>query len=351
LRALNGLDPTGSTSYLPTTPGAGSYHAANAAFTINQADDCSKTANLTGVNDYQLNYLPAMAPVQAGGLNWVVFTSRRMYGNIAYDDPWDAEPGSKGCLGNTTPCSCTSGAAPTKKLWIAALDGAFSPGTDPSFPAFYLPGQELMAGNSDGYWVAAQCVAAGQACSSSDDCCGGTGSSPTARCSASTNTCQSITSCTALNGTCTATSDCCAGLVCGGTGTCVNPMFYATQTYRREYVADCAQGTHVVWRFFEWQSEMPAGTSVGVAVQTKESAADSYSPTTPAALDPIIASSPTGVWVHGTKTVDTVLHEASGGGISQNYLLVSMTFVPNSTGTLTPTLTNWRQVYDCIDAQ
>jgi hypothetical protein len=155
----------------------------------------------------------------------------------------------------------------------------------------------------------------------------------------------------ALNGDCTATTDCCAGLVCGGTGTCVNPLFFATQTYRREYVAECPEGKQVVWRFFEWQSVVPAGTSITLAVQTKQSATDSYSPTTPAEMDPIVATSPTGVWVHGTKTADTVLHEAVGGGISLNYLLVSISFVPDTTGTLAPTLTNWRQVYDCLDAQ
>jgi hypothetical protein len=284
-------------------------------------------------------------------MNWVVFTSRRMYGNIAYDDPWDAEPGPKGCINNTVKCTCTSGTAPTKKLWIAALDGSFTPGTDPSHPAFYLPGQELMAGNSDGYWVASQCVGVGQACSTSDDCCGGTGSAPTTRCSATTSTCQAITACTPLDGVCSATSDCCAGLVCGGTGTCVNPLFYATQTYRREYVADCPAGKQAVWRFFEWQSVIPPGTSIQLAVQTKQNASDSYAPATAASMDPILATSPDGIWVHGTKTVDTVLHEAAGGGVSQTYLLVSMTFVPDTTGTLTPTLTNWRQVYDCLDAQ
>jgi len=353
LRALNGLNSAGTASYLPVTPAtfSPSYHAANAAFTINQADDCSKSAAVTGVNDYQLNYLPAMAPVQAGGMNWVVFTSRRMYGNIAYDDPWDAEPGNKGCLGNTAACTCTSGNPPTKKLWIAALESSFTPGADPSHPAFYLSGQELMAGNSDGYWVNSACASTGVACSTSDDCCGGTGSSPTARCSAATNTCQPITSCVGAGASCAASSDCCNGLICGGTGKCVNPLYYATQTYKREYVASCPPATQVVWRFFEWQATIPTGTSIDLGVQTKAAASDGYSPSSPVAMDSIIATTPVGSWVHGTRTVDAALTGTTAVGKSLAYLLVTMKFNPDTTSTMTPTLTSWRQNFDCVDAE
>jgi hypothetical protein len=349
LRALNGINASGSGSYLPVTPStfSPSYHAANASFTINQSDNCSNTATVTGVNDYQLNYLPWMAPVQAGGFNWVVFTSRRMYGNIAYDDPWDAEPGPSACGG--AKCSCTSGNPPTKKLWIAAVNQNFTPGTDPSHPAFYLPGQELMAGNSDGYWVNSQCSAIGTSCSTSDDCCGGSGTSPTTRCSATTKTCQSITTCAAPGQACAATSDCCSGLICGGTGTCVNPLFYATETYKREYVANCPDGTRVVWRFFEWQATVPGDSNVALSVQSKATASDPYTPATPAEMDAIAVTTASGIWAHGSKTVDEALK--SSGATSLSYLLVTMKFNPDSTATLAPTLTNWRQNYDCIDAE
>jgi hypothetical protein len=352
MRALNGLTSAGA-SYLPVTPAtfSPSYHAASASFTINQADSCSVSAAVTGVNDYQLNYLPSMAPTQAGGLNWVVFTSRRMYGNIAYDDPWDAEPGSKGCNGNTIPCTCTSGNPPTKKLWIAAVNSNFTAGTDPSHPAFYLPGQELMAGNSDGYWVNSKCADIGTTCSSSDDCCGGTGTSPTTRCSAATNTCLSISSCSAVGASCASTTDCCSGLVCGGSGTCMNPLFYTAQTYSREYVATCPTGTQVIWRFFEWQATIPTGSSIALGVQTKAAATDTYLPTTPVTMEAISTTSLAGTWVHGSQTVDTVLKAGSSTGHSLPYLLVTMTFNPDSTGTQTPTLANWRQNYDCVDAE
>jgi hypothetical protein len=64
--------------------------------------------------------------------------------------------------------------APTdKKLWVAALDLNAAPGTDPSNPAFYLPGQELHAGNARGYWSVDVCHQDGLSCETGDECCGG----------------------------------------------------------------------------------------------------------------------------------------------------------------------------------
>jgi hypothetical protein len=47
------------------------------------------------------------------------------------------------------------------------------PGTDPSHPAFYIPAQELIAGNTRGFWVVDPCKQDGQGCESGDECCGG----------------------------------------------------------------------------------------------------------------------------------------------------------------------------------
>ncbi len=329
LKALNGLNSTG-TSYLPTLA---PYHSANASFTMNQADSCGVTANATGVNDYQLNYLPAFSPTATSDHHWVVFTSRRMYGNIATDDPWDAEPGF----------ACNSGVPPAKKLWIAAIDKTWTAGNDPSHPAFYLPGQELEAGNSDGFWVTSACGATGASCSSSDDCCGGTGASPTSRCDALSSTCKLITACGQAGATCQSSGDCCSGLVCGGSGMCTNPIYYAQQTYQREYVASCPSGTKVLWRAFEWQATIPNGTSIGLAVQTRSTAQAAYQPAMPVALTTITAT--TATWKSGPKTVSQVLTEASVPSLDR--LLVSMTFNPTTGGTATPELDAWRMIYDC----
>jgi hypothetical protein len=128
---LNGLNGS-STSYLPT--------------------------NTNHPNDTILNYEPTINPIASGGYFWVVFTTRRMYGNVAEGAPYDDGNG-------TYPIP--------KKLWVAAIDINPTPGTDPSHPAFYLPGQELNAGNLRGFWVVNPCQQNGTTCTQGDQCCNG----------------------------------------------------------------------------------------------------------------------------------------------------------------------------------
>ncbi len=40
------------------------------------------------------NYPPTVNPIASGGYYWVVFTSRRMYGNVADSDPYGGSPDS-----------------------------------------------------------------------------------------------------------------------------------------------------------------------------------------------------------------------------------------------------------------
>jgi hypothetical protein len=114
-------------------------------------------------DDATLNYEPTVGPVASGGYAWVVFTSRRLYGNVATINPFWSDPRYHDISSTPT----------TKKLWVAAMDLTATPGVDPSHPAFYLPAQELLAGNSRGYWVAEVCREKGEACESGDQCCTG----------------------------------------------------------------------------------------------------------------------------------------------------------------------------------
>lgn len=355
LLALNGLDSSGN-SYLPEyartiSPVPFHYHEENASFTITQADSCSNTGWATNVYDHRLNYLPNMSPVQAGNMNWVIFTSRRMYGNVAFDDPWDAEPGF----------TCNSGNPQTKKLWVSALDKDWTPGEDPSHPAFYLPGQELVAGNSDAYWVASQCLDIGEACETNDDCCGGVGDMPTTSCKVvSTSTvpptreCQSLDSCSGVGQACDVTADCCAGLTCPpGGGVCFSQpqAIYEQQTLAREYEAECPVGTHVAWRFFEWQSTIPDGTWIDFSIQTREQDADDYEPELPRPMSASTATTGMDSWVHGVQTAEEVLEDGDPMLTSRRQLKVTMTFNPNDDGSLAPTLHGWRQLFDCLPAE
>jgi hypothetical protein len=365
LNALNGLDAAGTATALPTasrlaTPAQNTFHANNASFGIAVPDNCSNTGTATLVNDYRLNYFPSVAPTQAGGYTWVIFTSRRMFGNVAYDNPWDAAPGE----------SCASGVPPTKKLWIAAVDSDWTPGTDPSHPAFYLPGQELAAANADGDWVTSPCSGVGVACTSNDDCCDATGASATHECRivattpALSRTCQARSTCSDIGSACTTTAQCCSGTCPAGGGVCFIPPLptvpsYGVATTTRDYVANCPTGTQPAWRHFEWQATTPTGTSIDFRVQTSpDPMTTAYTPAPPGrllataqvAMMPVSASGP-GTWYRGSQTVDQVLASATPPLPSWNYLRVVMRFNPNMAGSAAPTLHQWRQIYDCLPAQ
>ena len=155
-------------------------------------------------SDERLNYEPNVTPIASGGYYWVVFTSRRLYGNVATGSPYYPVQGDGA---PTQP--------PTKKLWVAAIDPNPKPGQDPSHPAFYLPGQEMMSGNMRGFWVRAACTANGTSCETGDECCSGYCNDD----GGGTLSCgDKPTGCVPEFNRCTADSDCCGSgqLTCIG---------------------------------------------------------------------------------------------------------------------------------------
>lgn len=147
-------------------------------------------------DDATLNYEPTVNPVPSGGYAWVVFTTRRLYGNVATNNPWSSDPRFRDLTSTPT----------TKKLWVAAIDLNAPAGTDPSHPAFYLPAQELLAGNARGYWVVDPCKANGSSCETGDECCNGYCRPGTGGALVCTDT---IPTCAQEFEKCTKASDCC----------------------------------------------------------------------------------------------------------------------------------------------
>jgi hypothetical protein len=88
----------------------------------------------------------------------------------------------------------------SKSIWVSAIDVNAAPGTDPSHPAFYLPGQELGSGNIRAFAVLAPCKGDGAGCESGLDCCGGT---------CTTGKCGPPGTCAKTNDRCTPTVPCC----------------------------------------------------------------------------------------------------------------------------------------------
>jgi hypothetical protein len=112
------------------------------------ADAANNTTYLPfGADELHHNYFPTVSPVAAGGYFWVFFDSYRNYGNLGK----------------------------MRQLWGAAIDiqpdGTYK--TDPSHPAFYLPGQELGTGNHRAFAALDPCKKDGDKCTSGIDCCGG----------------------------------------------------------------------------------------------------------------------------------------------------------------------------------
>jgi hypothetical protein len=142
-----------------------------------------------GARDKNLSFEPTFAPVAAGGYFWVVFHSRRTYGNVL------------------TGAAFTAEGQGTKQLWVAAIDQTPGAGKDPSHPAFWLPGQDPTTLNMRGYWALDPCKGDGQGCASGTECCGGfcdgSGDGGAPVCGSQSGACSQ-------NGDrCTTTADCC----------------------------------------------------------------------------------------------------------------------------------------------
>jgi hypothetical protein len=182
LDRLNGYAATGK-PYLPDNSGGAATH--------------------TAAQDTTLNYEPTVCPIAGGGYAWVVFTSRRMYGTVAQLGPWVSDPRKYPWLDEVT----------DKKLGVAAVDLNAAPGSDPSHPAFYLPAQELHAGNSRGFWSFETCRPDTQNCETGAQCCGGYCQQDDGGLACT----SSPPSCSALYEKCARDSDCCgahSGVTC-----------------------------------------------------------------------------------------------------------------------------------------
>jgi len=338
LNAANGLDSTGAL----TIPTGTSPH--------------------TALNEPVLNYEPTVNPTATGGYYWVVFTSRRLYGNVATMNPWWSDPRYRKLGGELGPT--------TKKLWVAAVSTDTTTklvkGQDPSYPAFYLPGQELLAGNSRGFWVLDQCKTPSSTrttaneCETTLDCC----QSPTASaCTLQTPVADppkrhctplGASSCVADGAsTCVTHADCCnfaTGTRCAS-GVCGSPppvTTYTTATFTRDFTASCPSGTKPQWQLFEWQAVMPIGTSIGIQARTSDDPS-ALATAVPLVNVATVAPPSTAGWAGATSTVDALLRAASS--MSRNYLRVLITINASPDHFYSPSLTNWRVTYDCPPAE
>ncbi len=314
-----------------------------------------------------LSYEPTSAPQLIGGYYWVAFTSRRLYGNVATVNPWWSDP-------RFTPIGGQYGPT-TKKIWVTAIDSnavsKAGTGADPSHPPFYLPGQELLAGNAKAYWSIPACIqpsatkSAATLCDSNLDCCGATATPASSICALDSPLTNppvrhciplATSGCIADNSAtqCNVDAQCCDNVKSGSI--CVNnvcqpppPVYvYQADEFFRDYEAVCSNPAQLpVWREIQWKGTIPSGTSVDYSVQTAESEAGLD--TAPAKL--LVTSATSAdllAWSNSSKAVDQVLREV--GYAPKTFIRLTIRLNPSSDGQSTPTITDWRQLFDCKDA-
>jgi hypothetical protein len=177
LGALNGYNPDGSV-YLPA--------GATGDVAKAQGDDWK-------------TFEPTVLPRPIGGYYWVMFSSRRTYGNTL-------APG--GTVANTADAWLEV----RKKIWVAAIDVNHAGKPDPSHPAFYLPGQALKSSALRPFVALEPCQAQGASCESGVDCCDGF-CRETGRAADGTPILQCVppppASCSNLDEACVTAADCC----------------------------------------------------------------------------------------------------------------------------------------------
>ncbi len=139
-----------------------------------------------GARDQHYNYEPTFAPVNAGGYAWVVFTSRRTWGNELTGPAEDPN----------TPSTAV------KQIWVAAIDQTVTAGVDPSHPAFRITGQDETSLNMRGFWALDPCKQAGTSCMNGSECCD-------MNCDMGTCTDPNPNGCSPNGSSCTKASDCC----------------------------------------------------------------------------------------------------------------------------------------------
>ncbi|MEO6600093.1 MAG: PA14 domain-containing protein, partial [Polyangiaceae bacterium] len=317
-------------------------------------------------------YQATVSPQAAGGYRWVVFTSTRPYGNTFN------VASVQGDYSNTASYSPELNYTQLQsQLWIAAVDDTPSAGVDRSHPAFWLPSQNFSPTGADylnerGFWVLDSCKANGTGsaniCDVDEDCCGGLSSPKTALCRLDTpvtdpptrhcGVAPPVGMCVAQGGVCSSTSDCCIGKVCI-TGTCSPPppiLVPGPANYERAYQAACDSGTKPEWRFFDWQTVTPNSNSK-IEFFAQTSATGNDFATVP--LYPSAVTTP-GIVKLGTASGASITSWTGGdvgalllasGYKSQQYLKVTIRFVPNDELSAGPTLTKWRQNYSCVAAE
>lgn len=139
------------------------------------------------------------------------------------------------------------------------------------------------------------------------------------------------------------------------------PTMLPSVVFSRDYQATCGPGTAPRWEPFYWEAIIPTGvTKIAFSAGTADTQAALPADPTSAGVKPVGTATTTvtaPAWdcegcPSAPVAVDYSLRNdpPAPNGPSQQWLRVFMSLVPDNTSTpfQAPTLTSWRQVYDCV---
>jgi hypothetical protein len=136
------------------------------------------------------------------------------------------------------------------------------------------------------------------------------------------------------------------------------PPPLAAVTFTRDYQGVCAVGEQVKWGPFYWQADIPTGTSIVFRAATASSIAmlpaspPAGAPTTAAVHTASATTAAPAFNCQGCPSTPVAVDAqliADTATKSKDFLRVYMNFQPM--GSTSPTLYNWRQIYDCVPAE
>jgi hypothetical protein len=132
---------------------------------------------------------------------------------------------------------------------------------------------------------------------------------------------------------------------------------YSPAAFVQDFTATCPEDTQAIWRDFDWQADIPEGTSIDFAAQSGDSLA-TLLPAVPVAIGQATASTVLGptrtnydaalldTGMNGTGAFNT----ANPVVLSKNQLRILVSLNPSTDKKKAPRLAHWKVQYDCQQA-
>jgi hypothetical protein len=125
------------------------------------------------------------------------------------------------------------------------------------------------------------------------------------------------------------------------------PWIYVSGEFVRDFVTECPRTQYPVWRELECKADVPAGTGIDFSVTSAETEAGLATAPAPVLALTAVPEDPSAWQV--SQPVDQVLKQ--GGVTPGPYLRITVRLWPSADAQSAPTLRDWRQLYDCLDAE